>query len=78
MTTVWKVYRYHAWLGRRSLRQFALVMAGINFAAMVIVLAIAWQVVPHSWIPNPFIFAPSWTVGMTAWQTRQRHKQLNR
>lgn len=75
---MWKVYRYHAWLERRPLWQFALVMAGINLAAVIVVLVIAWQIVPHSWLPSPIFFAAGWTALMTAWQTRQRRKQMGR
>ena len=77
---MWKVYRYNAWLERRSLRQFALVMAGINLAAVIIVLTVGWQIVPYAWIPKPawvwvVFYAPGWTVLMTAWQTWRWRKQ---
>jgi len=75
---MWKMYRYNAWLERRSLWQYALVMWGINFAAVVIVLAIARLIVPQFVLfLQPFTFAPMCSAGMTTGQVWDRRKQLN-
>ena len=80
---MWNVYKYHAWLERRSIRQFALISAGINLASMIIVLAVAWLIVPHSWIAKldwgwVAFYVVMYTVVMAIWQTRQRRKQSGR
>jgi len=68
---MWKMYRYNAWLERRSLWQYALVMAGINFVAIVIILAIEWLIVPQLLFPQPISYVFFW-VGMTTWEVWRR------
>ena len=68
-----------AWIERRALWQFAVVTAGINLAAILLVVAIVWALLPSSWLPSPvFVFVLFWTVWMTAWQTWRRWRALRR
>jgi hypothetical protein len=77
----WKIVRYHRWLERRTLTQYALLLGVYVFVVTTVVMAVIWWLVPHSWLgPYPLVYPlaalPGFTVLYTAQQTWQRQKAL--
>lgn len=77
----WKIVRYHRWLERRTLTQYALLNGVYNSIAAAALIAVVWWLVPHSLLgPYPLIYPlvamPALTVAMTAQQTWQRRNAL--
>jgi hypothetical protein len=53
----WKIVRYHRWLERRTLTQYALLLGVYVFVVTTVVMAVIWWLVPHSWLgPYPLVY----------------------
>jgi hypothetical protein len=74
----WKVVRFYRWKERLTLVQYFM-LAGVAYLLTVAgLLAIVWWVVPHSWLPHPWVVWPIEAVpialAMAAHQTWQRQR----
>ena len=67
----WKVVRLYRWQENLTLMQYAVLATAAYLVACAAVLAIAWWLVPHSWLPHPVALLPALVVAVAVTQAMQ-------
>lgn len=67
--THWGVDKYRRWAQRLTLKQYALFTGVLSFVIVTLVFAVAYVILPRSWLPDRLAFTLFMVPFMTLWLT---------